>query len=114
MTSYHRIRTGLKDIKVTRVLSVGALIAGAGGLLSAAPGMASASTVASTPSDHAQTTLYVATTGRDTGSCTAATKPCATLAFALSRAAAGDRVVLEPGRYSEGATANVVTPSWPT
>jgi hypothetical protein len=95
---------------VTPVLSVGALIAGASGLLSVAPAMANSSVVAGTSSSHARTTLHVARTGRDRGSCTAASTPCATLAFALSRAAAGDHVVLEPGTYRENAAANVVAP----
>ncbi|MGO9341914.1 MAG: hypothetical protein ACLP6E_05255 [Acidimicrobiales bacterium] len=44
-------------------------------------------------------TLLVSMTGNDSGNCV--TAACRTLGYALSRAAAGDTILLEPGQYYE-------------
>jgi parallel beta-helix repeat protein len=58
-------------------------------------------------------TLTVATTGTDTGSCVGS--PCATLGYALSRAAGNDIIMIEPGTYMASAdptgTSNTVPPA---
>ena len=53
------------------------------------------------PAGAVVATLTVATTGTDTGNCVASS--CATLGYALSQAAAGDTVVLQPGTYMASA-----------
>jgi len=59
-------------------------------------------------------TLHVAATGADSGNCRTLDTACATIGYALSRASAGDRVVLEPGTYLErdnpGGGPNVIAP----
>ena len=59
------------------------------------------------------TTLTVATTGADTGTCQRAA--CATLGYALTQAAPGDTITVQPGTYKVSAdpsgTANVVPPA---
>ncbi len=69
----------------------------------------SASLAAASPGQ----TLLVSTTGSDSGSCV--TAACRTLGYALSQAAAGDTIILEPGLYFESlnhpGTENVVGPS---
>jgi nitrous oxidase accessory protein NosD len=58
-------------------------------------------------------TLTVATTGSDTGSCTSSA--CATLGYALTQAAPGDTITVQPGTYKVTAdpsgTSNVVPPA---
>ena len=49
----------------------------------------------------ATATLTVATTGTDTGNCVASS--CATLGYALSQAAAGDIIMIQPGTYMASA-----------
>src|ERR1700733_12316176 len=46
-------------------------------------------------------TLTVATTGTDTGNCVGSS--CATLGYALSQAAAGDIIMIQPGTYMASA-----------
>src|ERR1700733_4217699 len=46
-------------------------------------------------------TLTVATTGTDAGNCVGS--PCATLGYALSQAAAGDIIMIQPGTYMASA-----------
>ncbi len=67
-------------------------LAGAGASL-ALSGAAEAST---TPE-----VLHVALGGATSGSCTTAAAPCGTLGFALSQAASGDTVEVQPGTYPE-------------
>jgi parallel beta-helix repeat protein len=49
------------------------------------------------PAGAATVTLTVASTGHDTGACVASS--CATLGYALSQAAAGDTITIQPGTY---------------
>ena len=51
-------------------------------------------------------TLYVATTGTDSGACGTLTSACATIGYALSQASARDRVLVEPGTYQESDNPN--------
>jgi parallel beta-helix repeat protein len=53
------------------------------------------------PAGAVTVTLTVATTGTDTGNCVSSS--CATLGYALSQAAAGDTIVLQPGTYMASA-----------
>jgi hypothetical protein len=46
-------------------------------------------------------TLYVAQTGTDTGSCTNAKAPCATITFAIAAMAGGDTLIIGDGTYAE-------------
>jgi parallel beta-helix repeat protein len=58
-------------------------------------------TLLAQPAGAATVTLTVATTGTDSGDCTAS--PCATLGYALSQAGAGDIITIEPGTYMASA-----------
>ena len=49
------------------------------------------------PAGAVTVTLTVATTGTDTGNCVGSS--CATVGYALSRAAAGDIIMIQPGTY---------------
>ncbi|MGH9917824.1 MAG: hypothetical protein ACRD6W_02965, partial [Nitrososphaerales archaeon] len=66
-----------------------------------------------TPAGAAAMTLTVSSSGTDSGNCQSA--DCATLGYALSQAAPGDNILLEPGTYNVSAdpsgTSNTVTPS---
>jgi hypothetical protein len=53
------------------------------------------------PAGAVTVTLNVATTGTDTGNCMASS--CATLGYALSKAAAGDIIMIQPGTYMAAA-----------
>src|SRR6202030_2379802 len=55
------------------------------------------------------TTLMVATTGADSGTCQ--TNASATIAYALTQAASGDTIAVQPGTYKESGTSNVVPPA---
>ena len=46
-------------------------------------------------------TRYVATAGTDTGGCTVEASPCATIAYAVDQANAGDTLDIEAGTYNE-------------
>jgi parallel beta-helix repeat protein len=74
--------------KLGRMVAATALVAGSG--------IAVAIVTASPAS--AATTLKVATTGSDTGNCQS--NSCLTLGYALSQAASGDTILLEPGTYA--------------
>ena len=74
--------------KLGRMVAVTALVLGSG--------IAIAVVTASPAS--AATTLKVATTGSDTGNCQSSS--CLTLGYALSKAASGDTILLEPGTYA--------------
>lgn len=49
-------------------------------------------------------TLYVAKTGVDTGSCTSASAPCATITYGISAMNGGDTLVIGDGTYAEQIT----------
>ena len=49
----------------------------------------------------AQATLYVATTGTDTGNCTDPSTPCATINYSISMAGSGDVIDIAAGVYTE-------------
>jgi hypothetical protein len=53
------------------------------------------------PAGAVTVTLTVATTGTDAGNCVSS--PCATLGYALSQAAAGETIVIQPGTYTASA-----------
>ena len=53
------------------------------------------------PAGAVTATLTVATTGTDTGNCVGSS--CATLGYALSKAAAGDIIMIQPGTYMASA-----------
>jgi len=53
------------------------------------------------PAGAVTVTLTVATTGKDIGNCQSS--PCATLGYALSQAAAGETIVIQPGTYTASA-----------
>jgi parallel beta-helix repeat protein len=67
------------------------------------------------PAAAVTVTLTVATTGTDTGNCVVSS--CATLGYALSKAAAGDIIMVEPGTYMASAdptgTSNTVPAALP-
>ena len=44
------------------------------------------------PASATTNTLYVSTTGSDTGSCTSSSSPCATISYAASVASSGDTI----------------------
>ena len=44
--------------------------------------------------------LYVANNGVDSGSCGPKTKPCRSITQAIHNAAAGDHIIVGPGRYT--------------
>ena len=46
-------------------------------------------------------TLYVAQTGNDSGACTSATAPCATITHAIAAMAGGDTLIIGDGTYTE-------------
>lgn len=50
--------------------------------------------------------LFVSTTGTDAGSCPSSA-PCASIAFATTAAASGDRILVASGTYAVGATAGI-------
>src|ERR1019366_10647223 len=58
-------------------------------------------TLLAQPAGAATTTLTVATTGTDSGNCQISN--CATLGYALSKAAAGDIIMIQPGTYMAAA-----------
>jgi parallel beta-helix repeat protein len=78
---------GRHGIRLGRLVAVAALVLGSG----------SAVVLVTATSAAAATTLKVATTGSDTGNCQ--TSSCLTLGYALSHAAAGNSILLEPGTY---------------
>lgn len=47
------------------------------------------------------TTLYVATTGVDTGNCQTISAPCLTIGYTLSQASSGDTISIAAGTYDE-------------
>ena len=59
-------------------------------------------------------TLYVSTTGSDSGNCQKPARACASIGYALSQASTGSRVLVGPGTYLESANpgggGNVITP----
>ena len=79
---------GRHGIRLGRVVAVAALVLGSGSVVA----------LVTATSAAAATTLKVATTGSDTGNCQASN--CLTLGYALSQAAAGDTILLEPGTYA--------------
>jgi parallel beta-helix repeat protein len=58
-------------------------------------------TLLAQPAGAVTVTLTVATAGTDAGNCV--TSPCATLGYALSQAAAGETIVIQPGTYTASA-----------
>ena len=56
-------------------------------------------TLSLTPSVQAASTRLVSTTGSDSGDCTGS--PCATIAYAISQATAGDTINVTAGTYTE-------------
>jgi hypothetical protein len=50
----------------------------------------------------AATTRFVALTGVDTGDCSDSVSPCRTLAYAVSKSAAGDTIKMAAGTYMDG------------
>lgn len=57
-------------------------------------------------SSHAATNRYVAVTGNDANTCLAPETACLTITAALSKAVAGDTIVVGPGIYRENLTIN--------
>ncbi len=57
---------------------------------------------------HASNTLTVSTRGSDSGNCR--WSPCQTLGYALTQAGPKDKIVIDPGTYSESSNANTVGP----
>src|ERR1039458_5588234 len=78
---------GRHGSRLGRLVAVAALVLGSG----------SAVALVTATSAAAATTLKVATTGSDTGNCQ--TSNCLTLGYALSKAATGNTILLEPGTY---------------
>lgn len=56
--------------------------------------------MAGTPAQGSPATLYVATSGADSGNCQNAAAPCATLAYAFGQAATGDTIDVGPGTFT--------------
>ena len=59
------------------------------------------SAVSASPASATSTTLYVATTGADTGNCQTAGTPCKTIGYALNQAPSGATVDIAAGTYDE-------------
>ncbi|HLN15708.1 MAG TPA: hypothetical protein VK277_03040 [Acidimicrobiales bacterium] len=53
------------------------------------------------PAGAVGTTLYVASTGTDTGNCQSMASPCATIGYALSQGSANDTIDVGPGTFTE-------------
>ncbi|HXW34848.1 MAG TPA: choice-of-anchor Q domain-containing protein [Acidimicrobiales bacterium] len=77
-------------LRVVSVLAVFGLMAGAMAVISA-----------STPAFASSTTLYVSTTGSNTGNCQNEASPCATISYAVSQAASGDTIEVASGTYHD-------------
>lgn len=53
------------------------------------------------PASAASGTLYVSTSGSNTGNCQTSTSPCATISYAVSQAASGDTIQIASGTYQD-------------
>ncbi len=90
-----RSLSGIGNRRLRRLFMATAVTAGSIGL-----GVFGAALLAQ-PAGAVTTTLTVATTGTDTGNCVGSS--CATLGYALSKAAAGDIIMIQPGTYMASA-----------
>lgn len=95
------IKRGVQRVKTKFAIAVSslALIGGGLGLSLAIFGTAHA----------AGNTLYVSTTGADSGNCQVAVSPCATVDYAISQSSPGDMIDMAPGTYTSGFTVDGMT-----